>query len=403
MDLGGFSSGALTGLREGVEAALIVSIICAYLARTGHRDQFGRVFVGAGLAAALSAVLGVGLYVTVGSFQEPYEQLFEATTLMVAAGVVTWMLFWMRRQAASVKGELQAAVDRALREGTVTAMAVLAFVAVLREGIETALFLVGQAASADQGAPSVVVGAVAGLAGVLSAVLGLGLFATVGSFQEPYEQLFEATTLLVAAGVVTWMLFWMRRQSAALKGDLHAAIDRALGDGTAWGLAALAFASVIREGVETALFLAAQATSVSASASSVALGAVGGLAAASLIGWGFYRGSRAVDLRKFFRWTGIALVFIAAGLFSKAIHEYLEVAGIAHIAVIGSQPAYDISRTLSEETGIGQFLRAILGYSAAPEVLTLAGHLAYVVVVLWLYLRPSRPLDRTARPTVAGA
>src|SRR5512143_1771762 len=106
MDLGGFSSGALTGLREGVEAALIISIICAYLARTGHRDQFTRVFVGAGAAAALSAALGVGLYVTVGSFQEPFEQLFEATTLLLAAGVVTWMLFWMRRQAASVKGEL---------------------------------------------------------------------------------------------------------------------------------------------------------------------------------------------------------------------------------------------------------------------------------------------------------
>ena len=66
-DIGAFTSGLLTGLREGVEAALIVSIICAYLARTGHRSQFPRVFLGAGLAAALSAVLGVGLYVTVGN------------------------------------------------------------------------------------------------------------------------------------------------------------------------------------------------------------------------------------------------------------------------------------------------------------------------------------------------
>ncbi|HKB28751.1 MAG TPA: FTR1 family protein, partial [Candidatus Limnocylindrales bacterium] len=76
MDLGAFSSGALTGLREGVEAALIVSIICAYLVRTGNRGQFPRVFLGAGLAGVLSAALGLTLYASVGSFQEPYEQLF---------------------------------------------------------------------------------------------------------------------------------------------------------------------------------------------------------------------------------------------------------------------------------------------------------------------------------------
>ena len=209
--------------------------------------------------------------------------------------------------------------------------------------------------------------------------------------------------LLVAAGVVTWMLFWMRRQSVAMKGDLQAAVDRALGDGTAWGLAALAFASVIREGVETALFLAAQATSVSASAPSVAIGAVAGLGIASVIGWGFYRGSRAVDLRKFFRWTGIALIFIAAGLLSKAFHEYFEVAGLAGMHLPGTQPAYDISGVLSDEAGIGAFLRAILGYRASPELATLAAHVAYVVAVLWLYLRPARPADPARSPTVAGA
>ena len=289
MDFGAFTSGALIGLREGVEAALIVAIVLAYLVRSGNGHHAAKIWLGTIAAVALSAFLGVALFVSVGAFKEPYEQLFEGTTM------------------------------------------------------------------------------------------------------------------LVAAAVVTWMLFWMRRQSAGLKGDLHAAIDKALGDGTAWGLAALAFASVIREGVETALFLAAQATSVSTSAGSVATGAVAGLAVASLIGWGFYRGSRAVDLRKFFRWTGIALIFIAAGLLSKAVHEYLEVAGIAGLSFAGTQPAYDISRYLSEDAGIGQFLRAILGYSASPEVLTLCVHITYVVGVLWLYLRPSRPADRTPRPTVAEA
>ena len=86
---------------------------------------------------------------------------------------------------------------------------------------------------------------------------------------------------------------------------------------------------------------------------------------------------------------------------SKAIHEYLELAGIAGISLWGTQAAYDVSRYLSEDAGIGQFLRAILGYSAAPEVLTLGAHIAYVVGILWLYLRPARPIDARPRPTVA--
>src|SRR2546423_1281446 len=147
VDLGALTSGLLTGLREGVEAALIVSIVITYLARTGRPDQIGRVWVGTALAAVLSLVVGGVIYNTVGAFEEPYEQIFEGTTLLVAAAVVTWMLFWMRRQARSVKGELQAAVERAVAIGGSWGLAILAFTAVIREGLETSIFLVGQATS----------------------------------------------------------------------------------------------------------------------------------------------------------------------------------------------------------------------------------------------------------------
>jgi high-affinity iron transporter len=289
MDVGAFTSGLLTGLREGVEAALIVAIICAYLARTGHARYFPRVFLGAGLAVLLSAVLGVGLYLTVGSFKEPYEQLFEAATLLVAAAVVTWMLFWMRRQAGSVKGELQAGVDRALNDGSVAALASLAFIAVVREGVETALFLTGQAASADQGA--------------------------------------------------IWVL----------------------------------------------------------------IGAVIGLAIAGLLGIGFYHGSRRLNLGSFFRWTGIALVFIAGGLVAKAIHELIEI----NVITIGTQTLVDLSAILPHEDGggsvLGQFLHAVFGYTATPEVVTFVAWLTYVVVVLTLFLRPVKPIPRPATPAVTPA
>jgi high-affinity iron transporter len=222
--------------------------------------------------------------------------------------------------------------------------------------------------------------------------------------------------MLLAAAVVTWMLFWMRRQSMNLRGALQAAVDRVLSEGSAWGLAVLAFSAVIREGVETALFLAGQATSVipgavpaglggfsELGAANVLVGALLGLGTAGLIGWGFYRGSRAIDLRRFFRWTGIALVFIAAGLLSHAVHEFIEVAGIAGVTVIGSQTAFDISRVLSHDDGIGQFLRAIFGYSSSPEILTLVVHVTYIVGILALYLRPVRPSSPAQQSDPVGA
>jgi high-affinity iron transporter len=276
MDVGAFTSGLLTGLREGVEAALILAIICAYLAKTGNQRHFPKVFLGAGIAIALSIMLGVGIYVTVGSFEEPYEQLFEATTLIVAAAVVTWMLFWMRRQARNVRGELHAAVDRALDDGSAIALALLAFVAVIREGVETSLFLVGQAASAS------------------------------------------------AEGGQMW----------------------------------------------------------------VVIGAVIGLLIAAVIGVGFYHGSRRLNLATFFRWTGVALVFIAAGLLSHAVHELIEIG----VITFGTQTLFDLSAILphDEEGGslIGQFLAALFGYTSTPEVATFVVWLTYVVVVLTLFLRP---------------
>jgi high-affinity iron transporter len=229
-------------------------------------------------------------------------------------------------------------------------------------------------------------------------IVAILLFQTVGGLQEPYEQIFEGITMLVAAGVVTWMLFWMRRQAMSVKGELQAAVDRALTAGGIWGLALLAFTAVIREGIETSLFLVGQADSADEGASSVLVGALVGLAIAVAIGYVFYRGTRRINLGSFFRWTGVGLIFIAAGLLSHAIHEFIEVG----VITVGTQTAFDISGILSHEDGIGQFLRALFGYTATPEVITLVAWATYIVVVLALFLRPVRrppaPVAATSQP-----
>ena len=296
MDLGSLTSGLLTGLREGVEAALIISIILSYLARTGNRHAFGRVFAGAGAAAAVSLVAGIALFVTVGELPSPYEQLFEAAAMLLAAAVVTWMLFWMRRTSAGIRDELQAALGRALAVGSASGLALLAFVAVMREGLETSLFLVGQAASAQAGAG--------------------------------------------------WVL----------------------------------------------------------------LGAVAGLAIAAVLGAAMYRGAARINLRVFFRWTGIALIFIAAGLLASAVHELVEIGWIN----VGTVVVADLSSVLPHEAidgapagvplVIGQLLRALVGYNARPELAMVVAWVVYVGAVLPLYLRPIAPrLPSPARPLEPAA
>ena len=136
-----------------------------------------------------------------------------------------------------------------------------------------------------------------------------------------------------------------------------------------------------------------------AGGSSTLIGAVVGLAVAVVIGYGFYRGARVINLRIFFTWTGVALVFIAAGLVANAAHELIE----AGLIPIGTGIAFDISGILphSTESGnlLGQLLRAIFGYSSTPEWGTLIAWVAYLGTVLTLYLRPARHAASAGKAT----
>jgi high-affinity iron transporter len=179
-------------LREGFEAALIVSLILAYLAKTGNLQEHARtVWIGVAGAVAASFVVGAILFGTVGELEGKTEELYEGTAMLLAAGVVTWMVFWMRRQATTIGRHLREQVGNSLRAGGGVALAAIAFVGVAREGVETALFLF--ASTEDSG---VLVTVVASAAGLLAALV-LGVLFYRGALRLDLKRFFTVTGLLV--------------------------------------------------------------------------------------------------------------------------------------------------------------------------------------------------------------
>jgi len=130
----------LIGLREGLEAALVVSILVAYVVRTGRRQALRSIWLGAGAAAAISLAAGALLTFTSRSLTFKAQETFGGVMSILAVALVTWMIFWMRRTARHLKGDLHERIDVALAMGT-GALTLTAFVAVAREGLETALFI----------------------------------------------------------------------------------------------------------------------------------------------------------------------------------------------------------------------------------------------------------------------
>ena len=266
-------------LREGLEAALIVGIIAAYLVKIGRRDALPKIWLGVGAALGLSVAIGVIVSLTIQRLPLVLQETLEGLAAVLAVGVLTWMLFWMRRQGRALKGELEHGVDAALTSNSTFALVALAFLAVIREGVETVLFMIP----------------------ILS---------------------FQGT-----------------------------GIDLLLG-----GLVGLAVAV----GVGLAIFVA---------------------------------GVR-VNLRRFFTVTGVVLIFVSAGLVAFAIHEFGEAGLIAN-----GGTAFDLNGILPDRGPIGSVLSGLFGYRSAPTPLEVVGYFAYLIPVLFLFL-VDRPVVR--KPAVAA-
>lgn len=273
-------SNYLIGLREGLEAALVVGILVAYLVKVGRREGLVPLWIGIGIAVAISLTFGAVLTFVSDFMSFEAQEAFGGIMSILAVGLVTWMVFWMRRTARSLKSELHGKVDAALAVGPV-ALAVTAAIAVGREGLETALFL----------------------------------WANVQSTGESLQPV---------------------------------------------------------------------------------LGAVLGLATAVVLGYLLYRKAVNINLATFFTWTGAGLIVVAAGVLAYAVHDLQEAGIIPGLTTT----AYDITSWYAPSSWYASLLKGVFNFSPNPTVLEAIVWVAYLVPVMFLFLRGLRTPPRPAEAVV---
>ena len=194
-------SSLLVGLREGLEAALIVAILIAYLVKRDLRSFIPRVWLGTGLAVVVSVATAALLYTTSNELGEVQEEIFAGTTSILAAGLITWLTFWMATHARDLKNNLHEKMDAALT-GSSYGLALVAFFAVIREGLETAIFMFPSSKVSGSTTQSVI-GLLLGLA--ISVAAGYGTFKGVIKLNiGKVFQIVGAMLIVVAAGVLTY-------------------------------------------------------------------------------------------------------------------------------------------------------------------------------------------------------
>jgi high-affinity iron transporter len=268
------------------------------------------------------------------------------------------------------------------------------FVIGLREGLEAALivgiiaaFLVKQ----ERGLRPMWIGVALAIGLCGTAAIAFSVIGSQLSFKA--RETAEGLLSLVAVVGVTYMIVWMQRHARELKGHIESRAALAIGAGSGAALVLMAFFAVLREGLETAVFLLA-AFQQSAQPLIAGLGALFGVSVAVVLGYGIYRGGIRINLSRFFRLTGLVLVFVAAGLLASAAHEFAE----AGLLRSGQEAVGDISWLVAPGTIRASLLTGMFGLQPVPTVSEVAVWLAYAIPMTLYIFWPSRRRMTAAQP-----
>ena len=261
----------------------------------------------------------------------------------------------------------------------------------LREGLEAAL-IIGIVLSALQKirrtdlAPMLWYGTLAAVGVSILTAIMLTIFGL--SLEGSAEQIYEGITMFIAAGLLTWMIFWMGKQARTLKTELEADVNKAAASTNKRALFWMAFVAVVREGVElaffiTAAFFAGSTENAGANTVQTLAGVVLGLGTAILLGWSLFATTVRLDLRRFFQVTGFILILFAGGLVAHGIHEFNEVGWIPNVI----EHVWDVNALIDENSVFGLLLKALFGYNGNPSLTEIVGYFTYLIIVVILFQR----------------
>jgi high-affinity iron transporter len=240
----------------------------------------------------------------------------------------------------------------------------------------------------------------AGVAAAVALSIGFGALLTFVAedlLPSDKRELFDAVTSVAAVVFVTWMIFWMRRTSRKLSGELRSKLSEAISMG-AFAVVGMAFLAVAREGLETAMLFYAAAQGATTSVGPL-LGITLGLATSVALGWGLYASAVRINLATFFKWTGLLLVLVAAGIFKYAVHDFHE----AGVLPGGENHAFDVSGVIDPGAWYSALIGGMFNLTPTMSWLELGAWVGYAAPVLFLFLRPARAAQTAPAPARTDA
>ena len=240
--------------------------------------------------------------------------------------------------------------------------------------------------------------------GLIASVIGAFLFKfAAGGFTGRSEEIFEGVTMLIGAALLTTMIFWMMGQKRVVE-ELEERVAVELSEAHKWGLFSVVFIAILREGIETVIVLGAAGF---ASESNSLPGAAAGIGGAIILGYAIFKGSKKINLKKFFNYTSVLLILFATGLVAHGIHELQEAAVIPTVIehVWDLNPALDSDGgfpLLHEKGYIGSILKGLFGYNGNPSLIEVISYFSYLFFILVLWRSTVQPARTTQAQTAEG-